>query len=312
MKFFLTHIFVLLLFGAITGQDDIQTSSGRQLPTTPEQARERDFESRLRNMNRLMNQKPERSRTKIKKLSKEERKRFEDATSPSEELIKKYKEFLRQSNTGIFRLIPNFGCQSEAVIKLDGDCAGFVPDAWAYSFRAEDYSGEELHDISYIKNRIVSNSLLNQGILVDIGNADPAAVALDEPGLLFLQNFDPAEDRVGAHAQFMELAAGIESDGFYYSNSVGLKPGNTYAYRAISYRYGDKWSSRFRGRNFQKLSKEEQRFAWINLDERNDSIYVFAVVAQDEDRGVTIVWKRLSKEKSPKLVFAKEEKLEDF
>lgn len=250
---------LLTFLGAIiiVGQDDIQTPNGQRLPTTPEQARNRDFENRLRAMNHLMNQKPVSSRARIKTLSKEERKRFEEATTPSADIKLKYKNFLRQSNTGAFRLIPNFECQTENLIKVDGDCAGFVPDAWAYSFRSEYYSGKDFQDIGFENGKLVTDGLLNQGILVDLGNDSVETIGLDHPGFPYLSNFVPAEDRTGAALQFRELSAGIRSGDFYYSNSVQLEVGNTYGFRNIAYRYGDKRASRFRGRNYEKLSKKE-------------------------------------------------------
>ncbi|MEZ5344339.1 MAG: hypothetical protein R2681_02180 [Pyrinomonadaceae bacterium] len=307
-------IIAVFALGILTvfGQDDIQTPNGRPLPTTPEQASKRDFESRLSAMNRLMNQRPEAPRARSRRLTKEERKRFEEATEPPEDIKLKYEEFLDGSNTGIFRLLPNFNCQTDNIIKIDGECAGFVPDAWAYSFRFEDYSGKDFHDIKYEGDRLVTDSLLNQGILVNLGEIHAGSVGLDHPGAAYLKDFVPAEDRDGAAVQFREISEGTQKGDFFYSNSVRMEVGDTYLLRGIAYRFGDKWASRFRGRNEEKLLKEEHKFALIRFDKRIDSIYVFTVVRRDEDGGITIVWKRLSKEKSPKIVFEEDERLRDF
>ena len=82
--------------------------------------------------------------------------------------------------------------------------------------------------------------------------------------------------------------------------------------RAVSYRMNDRWGSRLDAKNADRISLEESRFALLLLDRRFDATYIFRVVRQDPDGAVTILWKRLAKEKAPKIRFEKKEPLRDF
>ena len=305
---------VLFVFGNcfVFGQDDVVKPNGQMNRPTMEQIRDRDFERRRAEMARVSNRTREQKRKWAGKLSKAERRRFDEATTPTKQEKQRYKKFLKSPNSGIFRLLPNNHCETEKLIKIDGICKGFVPGAWAYSFRLKDYSDEDFHDISISGKNFVSSGLLTQGILVDLGRVPIEEIESSFHKPKLLHDFLPSEEQAGAQKQFLEISKGIEDNGYFFSNRVPVKAENAYALRSIAYRFEDKWTSRLWMKNRDKVDKDELRFAAFEFDKRIDATFVFQVVSRDDDGSVTIVWKRLSKRKAPKLVFEEDERLLDF
>jgi hypothetical protein len=50
-----------------------------------------------------------------------------------------YNDFLGTTKTGIFRLFPDNGCVTKNVVRIDPDCANFVPLSSSFSFREGAY-----------------------------------------------------------------------------------------------------------------------------------------------------------------------------
>ncbi len=313
MKKLLFFLFVALFAPNLFGQSDVQTQSGVRNPQTMEEVRNEDFQRRRAALSRAMSIRPELSTPRNKRLTSEERRRVKIATKVSKEVKNQYRNFLKQSNTGIFRLFPDFGCETKNVIRVDGDCKDFIPGRWAYSFRLKSYSNKTFHDISFKKDKFIVKSLLTQGILVDLGDSSIDDISLDQKSLEYLVNFVPANDRKKASEQYKELSVGVEKNGFKYSNNLTVKEDTTYALRLIAYKYKDEYSTRLWQKNIGKATDEERKFFGIQYDKRNDSIFLFRIVKKsDDDAGITIIWKRLSKKKSPKLIYEKAEKLKGF
>lgn len=308
----------LVIFSAAAGvpgisaQDDVVTPNRVRQPITIEQVRERDFDRRRREMARISNLSRERSIELAKPLTREEREKFEQATEPSPEDVKAFEQILKQSNTGIFRLLPDFDCEKDKLVTVAGPCADFVPGSWAYSFRSDRYSGKDFHDIVFKRGEFITRGLLTQGILVSLGDKPIEGVRTDTPGIRFLVDFVPGESRPEAAKQYQDFTAGVKEGEFRYSNRVDVSVGTTYGLRVVAYRFSDKWTSRLWPRNSELLNQEEAVFRLLDVDKRNDSIFVFRVIRKSEDGGVTIVWKRLAKEKSPKMVYEESERLRDF
>ena len=157
MKFLIILLFtVSIATQDLSAQSDVMTPSGRRSRRTIKEINDADFERRRLAMSVLGNQKPELKRKSKKTLTKAERKRLKEVTRVHKEDLVKYKSFLKQSKTGIFRILPDFGCETKQLIKIDGDCSNFVPGRWAYSFRRKAYGGEDFHDIIFKKTVLKS------------------------------------------------------------------------------------------------------------------------------------------------------------
>lgn len=248
-----------------------------------------------------------------KKPSKEQIRVIRAFKEISKEDRENYKIFLRQSNTGIFNLLPDFGCETKHVIRTSGDCKGFIPGLWTYSLRRKEYSNESFQDLGFQKDSLVSDGFLSQGILVDLGTRDLSKIALNDSGLNYLVNVVPEVDLDLISRQYEIFSEGTRQDGFLYSNRVKLISGNSYALRVIAYKFKDKKNRRLKFDDPRQSASVAGKFAVLKYDKRNDSIYVFKVIKENERRDkITVVWKRLDKKKAPKIVFEKSEKLKDF
>jgi hypothetical protein len=285
---------------------------GRVRPQTDEEKRKENLDIRREQMRILNSRERNLPISENKRLSGKELKRIKSIKKASKEDEAIYKSFLKQSNTGIFRLLPNFGCETENIIRVDGDCENFIPGVWTYSFRSKDYSDRTLHDLSFKENYLITDGLLSQGILVSFGNKMIDSISLESAELNFLTNFKPETELQAINRQYQKLSAGVEQNGFVYTNKLKMEENTTYALRVIAYDYKDEWKSRLWERNISKASDEERKFVSIDYDKRNDSIYIFRVIRKADDGGITIIWKRLSKEESPKITYKEDEKLRDF
>ena len=180
MKSILICLVILSAMEVLYGQIITNPGSTRS-PRTAEEARRREFEIRREAMDRLSRKAGlgrERSRS-TKTPTKEERERIKIIILPDSADLNKYKDFLQQSKTGIFRLLPDFDCETKYLIHTDGNCANFVPGTWAYSFRRKSYSDADFHDIRFKDNSLSSNGLLNQSILVSLGDVPMENVSLN-------------------------------------------------------------------------------------------------------------------------------------
>ena len=128
----------------------------------------------------------------------------------------------------------------------------------------------------------------------------------------FLTQFDPTGDRLSVNSARKIISAGVERGGFHYSAQAPVGVNYTYALRIIAYRYFDENRKRFSRKNYGKLSPVGRRFRWLNYDKRTDSIFAFQIVRKSVDGGITILWKELSRKKSPVITFEKQDELSDF
>ena len=296
----------------VMAQDDVVTPSGVRQRPTMEQVRNRDFQRRREALDRLIASPREMAINKPKRLTKAEKKRFKEATTPAKEDKERYKEFLKQSNTGIIRLLPNNDCETKDLVRVDGNCAGYVPGTWAYSLRFRDYSNNEFHDVAFEKDKFVSRGLLSQALFVKLPEGTFENASLGDAPLASLMRFAPAENFEETNRQYREISAGMVMDGFEFSNTATAEINAAYGLRIIAYRYGDKWTSRLWEKNQDKVSREEVKFGLLKFDKRFDAVYVLKAIRKGDDGGLTILWRRLLKKRSPKLVFSKNEKLRDF
>lgn len=276
------------------------------------QKREREVNERIRATDRLANGPREvhvRNIPVTKPLTREEREKIRAIMTPNTEDLAKYKDFLKQKNTGLFRLFPDVGCQTKNVIRVDGDCANFIPESWAYSFRKKNYSDADYLDIRFRSGHLITNGFLSQGILVQLGDIPLEAVSLASSGMKFLFQLEPQVQIKEAKKQFLQIGRGIEADGYKYSKAIKAEENTTYALRVIAYRTEDTFNNQFLANSAQESSK------FINLnydDKRIDLTVAFRILRRDNDGNITILWKELERQKAPKIVFPKNEKLSDI
>jgi hypothetical protein len=223
-----------------------------------------------------------------KKASKEQKRQL----SPRSEDAARYAQILDEPRTGIFRLLPDSGCESNSlVIKADEICLNQIPESSFYSFRESEHTQKILSDIRLKDGHLISDGVLSQGILVNLGDVRLESVTTETEGLKFLNEYVPQATTREAKKQFMQMANGIESGGYTYQKIAPVVENSTYALRVIAYK-GSIFKT-FRGFHFDLLAG----------DKRIDQTLAFRVVRKDPDGDVTIVWRELARRESPRIKF---------
>lgn len=305
MKNFISSLF--LIFGGFNLASAQQPAPTQRTPTPAEESqrmnRERqDLDNRFRtlrnvgkNTAKISSSRPSALRN-IENIYRKPTKEESKSLAPGAEYLKKYAAFLRQSNTGLIKLIPDKGCaENTNVVNASADCLKYsMPGAGSsYSFRKRNHRTLTLSDIAYADSSFFSSGVLTHAILVDIGDVPLEQISLQTKGLKFLTDFETVSDYEKAKEIDRRLLRGIEDNGFFYRRSAFAGENTTYVLRSIAYR-----GSFFR--TLQGLVYDE-----LDFDERKDITVAFRVVGKDENESVTILWKELKRRDSPKIVFSK-------
>lgn len=228
-----------------------------------------------------------------KKPSKEQKIQLQ----PKEEDLKKYSQFLLQPNTGIFRLVPDSGCDDNAmVLRVDENCRNAIPDSAHYSFRENEHTADWLADIRLKNEILISDGLLMQGIFVKLGDIPVETVMLESEGMKFIGDYVPQISGKEANKQFRQLVEGIRLGKYEYKKAVEAMENTTYGFRVIAYR-GNLYRS-YRGYIYDLLDG----------DERKDLTLVFRIIRKESDGSLTLLWKELQTKESPKVKFHKKSK----
>lgn len=228
-----------------------------------------------------------------KKPNKEQKRLLQ----PKTEDLTKYAGFLAQENAGIFKLLPDLGCQDSALIlRVDEPCLNAVPESSFYSFREDEHTSELLADIRIKNNYFVTDGVLSQGILVNLGDVALEKTDINSKGFRFLNAYNPSEFSPEASKQAFEILRGINFEGYHYKKIVPAVENNTYALRVVAYR-GSIVKS-YRGFRFDLLSG----------DKRIDITVAFRVIKKESDGSLTLLWKELSRKDAPKLKYPKKSK----
>jgi hypothetical protein len=247
---------------------------------------------------------------------------------PSKSTRGAFKDFLKQSKTGITRLVIPEPCAmsfKDRILNRDKfakDCPSefMVGNGAHFSFRKNDYVFSSQADISLFDKIIYSSGAFSQGLLVSLGDIPITELSLQSDGVSFLNDYVPATTILQADEQYARINKGITDRNFLFTRGLKFEQNRTYAIRVIAYRSDKKIPI--------ALSEEERKQILTGLrsdsdrvildptiadeelsnksdlfyrDERKDIIVVFRIVDVDEQGGVTMIWKELKRSESPKL-----------
>ena len=213
---------------------------------------------------------------------------------PDSKDLAKYELFLEQPNTGIFRLLPDLGCEENPlVIRADEECLQAIPESSFYSFRRKEHTPEFLADIRLKNDHLITDGTLAQGILVSLGDVALERVSLNSEGLSFLTGYVPHSSGAQVQRQFLEVARGLQYGQHTYRKIFPAVEDMTFALRVIAYR-GNLFRN-FRGYRYNLLSG----------DKRIDLTVAFRIIGKNADGGVTLLWKELDRKESPRIKFSK-------
>jgi hypothetical protein len=311
---FITSLFVAVSLVSTFGQQSESAVQERERLAQKRLIDKKDDEMRresskqllsLENWNEEMNYR--KHLTPFRTLSKEELAKIKAALAANPEDLAKYKKFIQQPNTGLFRLMPNLGCSQKYVVRADEDCADSTFRGEYYSFRKNDYVNQEYFDLTFKNGEFISRSFLSQAILTTLGDVELENISLESNGLKFLTEFKPEIENDAVKKQFKEIAAGIKSGNYVYAKNVKATPDTTYAVRIVAYRPDDK----IKRKPFSGLTAEGFRYFGLKYDKRIDLTLVFRIIRQDANGSLSILWKELSRKEAPAISFRKDELVTD-
>lgn len=208
--------------------------------------------------------------------------------------LARYAEFLAQPGTGAFRLLPESGCGgNKYVVNASPKCLNQIPDSSYYSFREKKHTAEILSDIRLENGYLISDGIMAQGILVELGDVSLEEVSLESEGLNFLRNYAPETSNKNAHRQYLLMARGVRIGDFLYRKFLPANENTTYAMRVIAYK--GKIFQTFRGFRYNILAG----------DKRIDLTLAFRVIRKEADGSVTLFWKELEQKEAPRIKYIK-------
>jgi hypothetical protein len=301
---------IAVLFGLFLGVLSVNAQNPTRTPTPREETARIIREQQKANeaFNRIQNANQVATRTsnpsqiqvflhpKLKPLYRNPTKEELETLSPNSEEVNKYADFLRQPSTGLIKLAADLGCaKNTKVVVATADCLKYtMPGAGtSFSFRTKNYRIRRLADLTFTDNSFQSTGVLLHGIFVKIGDVPLEKVNLQTKGLDYLINFQPETDYEKARTIDRQLSEGIFSDGFQYRRGLYAVENTTYVLRSIAYN----------GKYFRAV--EGIAYDEFAFDKRRDVIVAFRIVRKDSDGGVTILWKELLRQNSPKIKYRK-------
>ena len=215
------------------------------------------------------------------------------AVAPDAGLLKKYDDFLRRDDTGLFKFVADYGCaENTKIVTATENCLKFsMPGAGnSYSFRTNNYRLRRLADLTYNGKYFYVAGVLTHGILVSVGDVPLENITLQTAGTKFLNEFQPAADFEKAAEIDQQLIKGVQKDGFFYSRALSVLENTTYVLRSIAYN----------GKSFRAV--RGVTYNEFDFDKRKDVTIAFRVVRLDSDGSVTILWKELLRKDAPKIM----------
>lgn len=295
-------IFCLILFGAASIKAQTTRPTPQSTPNQREealrQARERDATNRAFERLRAINSEFGARRTaapaqfqNVQELYRKPTKKELQALAPSAEDVQKYSEFLKTPNTGLTKLAADKGCaENSLVLVATAECLALtMPGAGSsYSFRTRNYRIPRLADITFTENSFQATGVRLHGIFVNVGDVALEQVTLQTKGIAFLTEFKPETDFQKAKAIDKQFSEGIRDNQFLYRRALNAFGKTTYVLRSIAYR----------GSYYRAISN--YTYNEFDFDKRSDVVIAFRIVRRHADGAITILWKQLAKQDSPK------------
>jgi hypothetical protein len=205
------------------------------------------------------------------KISKEEKLLI----TPLKEDLEKFAAFLKEPKTGIFKILPA-RCGDERVVDAGkSDCLKPESDQLAYySFRKKLYGAQEWLDLRYQDKYLwVGIKRLTIGLIVDLGERGLESLSADSAEVKALAALSMPKESEQIGARKKEIEKGLEAGTLRFFHNAPAVPGRTYLLRSHAYR---------------------TRESALN-DKRIDIIVALQIVGIDENQGLTVIWKELSR-----------------
>lgn len=189
--------------------------------------------------------------------------------APSEEDRIAHSEFLKQSKTGLIRLMPReiydwqtYNTPKQVSIRGGGAYFSFFHRAHEYGYGS---------DLELDQNKLsVGFAGAQYGMIADLGDVPIDSIAEDDARLVFMSNYEPRTLESEARDEYRRFSAGVTIDDFTYRRRTPARSQNTYLLRSIDFR-------------------------------RSDLLVAFRVTRIDTDGSAIIAWKLLKTFPTPQL-----------
>lgn len=187
--------------------------------------------------------------------------------APSAEDRASYREFLKQEDTGLIRLLPREKYDETPdkmtlTVRGGGAYYSFARLTHAYGYGSD----IELQQ-GYLS---VGFAGADYGIIVRSGAVSLDEISLEHPSAFFLATYKAADNEPQARIEQRRFGTGDTIDGIKYGERVKAEVGMTYILRSINYH-------------------------------ESDLLVALKVIRQDTDGSLIIVWKLLKKFPKPEL-----------
>lgn len=183
--------------------------------------------------------------------------------------LQDHKQFLKDANTGLIRLLPRekydyeaYGVPKAIDIRGGGAFYSFLYQAHEYGYGS---------DIALDRDQLnVGFAGADFGFLTDLGSTALTDITMVDPRVAYLAAYCPPDNLAFAREEQKRVGVGFVVSGMDYRRSLPAKVGSTYLVRSIIY-------------------------------DRYDLLTVFTVTRKDDDGSVIIAWKRLKNFDTPRL-----------
>lgn len=204
---------------------------------------------------------------------------------PSREEKAKFAQFLSEPRTGLVRLLQSGDCEDDPRVLEAGSCWDAIPPVPGggtfYSFTRVTYELRRLSDL-WLEGDVFrvgfAGSVL--GVMTMLGDVPLESVGPESSGVNYLSKLAPPVSITEARNQYRRNLNGFRVSGNRYGLTAPVRLGSTYLLRSTTYKFGDDLDRR------RKL---------------DDVLIAFRVVGATADGSVTLLWKEMKRQKTPKI-----------
>lgn len=182
-----------------------------------------------------------------------------------------YADFLQQSDTGIFRLLPREKYDEDALRPLSKAGLTIRGGGAFYSFTRLSHDYNHGPQIGLERGHLSTSFIgADYGLLASLGDVPLIAVTVEHPTVQFMAAYESANEELLARSEYKRFGTGLSIDGVSYKTRQPATIDNSYILRSIHYT-------------------------------DSDVLIAFRVIRKDSDGSLVIVWKMLKKYPAPKL-----------
>lgn len=180
----------------------------------------------------------EKQLSRVSPIKREPRVLTEGMLAPSWEDRVAHENFLKQSKTGLIRLLPREvydwkTYHTPVRIELNGGGAYF-----SFFHRTHEYGyGSDL-ELDH-NNFTVGFAGAAYGMIAELGDVPIESISATDPRFVFMSTYRPSPLEPEARAEFVKFRSGVTVDGFTYRRTTNAKAQNTYLVRSIDFRMSD-------------------------------------------------------------------------